>query len=100
MIKKEKMRVFDHAGNAVTIDVTVIDDERDYAMIEEPPEPVITVTYDGGSWVVYGDENSEHPDFEEQWWPRVLYGGSEYGDEAKHYAKKWAKAVRGVWEEV
>lgn len=100
MTTKHQLDVFDQKGNKTTIDVLVVENESELHAIEEPPEPVITVTYDGGSWVVYGDENSEHPDFEEQWWPRVMYGGSEYGDEAKHYAKKWAKAVRGVWEEV
>lgn len=101
MITKEKMRVFDHAGNAVTIDVTVVDDERDYAMLEEPPEPVITVLYDHGerAWIVSGDENADHKDFEEEW----FHGSVESGlaeEVAIRYAKEWAKAVRGVWEEI
>ena len=101
MITKEKMRVFDHAGKAVTIDVTILESEADYALIEEPVEPVITVTKDGGMWVVYGDENADHKDFEEQHWPKVMYGGDDmYGEFARDYAKAWAKAVRGVWEEV
>ena len=90
--------VFDAAGHPATIDVTVVQDERELWSIEEPPEPIITVTYDGGSWVVYGDENSDHPDYEERWWPAVLYGGARYEDEAKDYAKRWARAVRGSYE--
>lgn len=95
-VYKTKLNVA--GGTALT--VTVIDDERDYWSLEEPEEPIITVTYDGGSWVVYGDENASHPDFEERWWPAVLYGGGRYEDEAKAYAKRWAKAVRGSWEVV
>lgn len=80
--------------------ITVVEDESDLWLIEEPPEPLITVTHDGGSWVVYGDEYAEHPQFEEQWWPSVLYGGGSDNrrDEAVDYAKRWAKAVRGVYE--
>lgn len=78
--------------------ITVVDNESDLWAYEEPAEPIITVTYDGGSWVVYGDEYSAHPDYEEKWWPTVLYGGGRYEDEAKAYAKKWARAVRGSYE--
>jgi hypothetical protein len=78
--------------------VTAVDSEAELWAIEEPPEPVITVTYDGSSWVVYGDENADHPDYGEKWWPAVLYGGGRYEDEAKAYAKQWAKAVRGCYE--
>jgi len=81
--------------------ITVVENESDLWAIEEPPEPVITVTKDGGMWVVYGDENADHKDFEEQYWPKVMYGGDDmYGEFARDYAKAWAKAVRGVWEEV
>ena len=79
--------------------ITVAENESDLWAIEEPPEPVITVTYDQHCWIVYGDENADHKDFEEQWWP-----SSRAGEIAKatafKYAKDWAKAVRGVWEEV
>jgi hypothetical protein len=101
MITKEKMRVFDHAGNATIVDVTILESEADYALLEERVEPVITVTCDSGAWIVYGDENADHKDFDEQHWPKVWAGGGEmYKEFAKDYAKAWAKAVRGVWEEV
>jgi hypothetical protein len=77
---------------------TVVDTEQELYDIEEPAEPVITVTHDGGSWVVYGDENADHEDYQEKWWPAVLHGGGRYEDEAKQYAKQWARAVRGSWE--
>lgn len=82
------------------IQIKVVEEGPALWAIEEPPEPVITVTYDGGSWVVYGDENASHPDYEERWWPAVLYGGGRYKDEAMEYARKWAKAVRGVYEQI
>lgn len=65
-------------------------------------EPLITVMNEGGHWVVYGDEHADHPDFEEKWWPKTLYGGGSghYREEALQYAKRWAKAVRGVYEEI
>jgi len=78
--------------------ITVVDPEAELHAIEEPPEPTIFVTYDGGSWVVYGDDNADHKDFDEKWWPAVLYGGGHYRDEAIAYAKKWARAVRGCYE--
>lgn len=78
--------------------ITLVDDDCDLWLHEEPPEPVITVTFDGGSWIVYGDEDSEHPLFSERWWPAVLYGGGRYEDEARDYAKKWARAVRGSYQ--
>ena len=85
----------------IELKITVVENESDLWAIEEPPEPVITVTKDGGAWVVYGDDNADHKDFEEQHWPKVMYGGDDmYGEFAKDYAKAWAKAVRGVWEEV
>jgi hypothetical protein len=80
------------------ITFTIVDDESELWQIEEPPEPIITVTYDGGSWVVYGDDNAEHEDFGEKWWPAVMYGGAQYEQEAKDYGKRWAKAVRGSYE--
>jgi hypothetical protein len=82
--------------------ITVVEDERDLWAIEEPPEPLITAVNDGGHWVVYGDEHAAHPDFEEKWWPKTLYGGGSghYREEALQYAKRWAKAVRGVYEEI
>jgi hypothetical protein len=85
----------------IELKITVVENESDLWAIEEPPEPVITVTKDGGAWVVYGDDNADHKDFEEQHWPKVMYGGDDmYGEFAKDYARAWAKAVRGVWEEV
>lgn len=59
-------------------------------------KPVITITCDAGRWIVYGDDNADHPDFEETWWPR---GIEEWKDSAKQYAKDWAKTVHGVCEE-
>ena len=83
------------------ITVTVVDDESDLWLLEEPPEPMITATKESGHWVVFGDEYADHPDFEERWWPRTLYGDDgHHRDEAVAYAKKWARAVRGVYEEI
>jgi hypothetical protein len=77
--------------------ITVVDDESELHAIEEPPEPIITVAW-RGNWVVYGDDNADHPDFEEKWWPHVMYGSDEHKDEAVAYAKRWARAVRGSYE--
>ncbi len=99
-MSKHTLPVVDSKGNKTTLEVTVIEDESELHAIEEPPEPIITATFDGGCWIVYGDENASHPDFEEKWWPVVLYGGNKYADEAKDYARRWARAVRGTWEEV
>lgn len=98
-MKKQPMTVYNMSdGSKTTLEVTVLDNESELHTIEEPPEPVITATFDGGCWIVYGDENSEHPDYQEKWWPVVLYGGDHYATEAKDYARRWARAVRGSWE--
>lgn len=99
-MKTHKLPVVDTAGRRRLLDVTVVDHEADLWAFEEPPEPIITATFDGSSWVVYGDENASHPDYSERWWPEVLYGSRRYEDEAKNYARRWARAVRGSWEVV
>lgn len=61
---------------------------------EVPPGPVVTFTFDGGYWIVYCDDEADHSEFEETW-----YRGHHQKDEAKNYAKEWAKAINGSWYE-
>lgn len=97
MITKQTIKVTDVEGNARDLELTVLEDESELHAIEEPPEPVITMTCEAGQWIVWGDDNANHPDFEETWFPRGL---EKFEDVAEQYAKDWAKAVRGVWERI
>ena len=97
-MSRHTLKMRDGAGRPYDLAVTVVDHDDDLWAFEEPPEPVITATFDGSSWVVYGDEYADHPDYGEKWWPELLHGSGRYEDEAKDYAKRWARAVRGVWE--
>lgn len=101
MPTKQKLNVFDQQGNPTTINVLVVDDESELYAIEEPPEPVITVTYDNGErlWIVSGDENAEHREYREEFF-RGNSANELAQQAAYYYAKQWAKAVRGVVESV
>ena len=82
-----------------TLKITVVDNESDLWAIEEPPEPVITIEHHRDEIWVVGDENAEHKDFEETVFPLPMYGDGVLAREAaQEYAKRWARAVRGVYE--
>lgn len=82
--------------------IHVVDSEQDLWQFEEPIEPVIIVTKELSSWWVYSDDSEAYrKGFEDE-----EFLGSRWGDDsaqkerAVEYAKAWAKAVRGVWEEI
>lgn len=100
---KQMLMVKDMAGELCPLEITVVERESDLWAIEEPVEPVITITKEHNSWWVYSDDKEAYGHgFEDLEVLAPPYGSDDslQKERAVEYAQNWAKAVRGGWEEI